>query len=85
MRFVVLALIMALLFHSSASFALTSSLSLKNRLRNECGSRFDGVNATYLAGLQSSLNKRKKSSYDKTKNSEMRELRCRIRILKQIQ
>ncbi len=85
MKHVVCILFVALLSCSQASFAVTSSLALKNRLKNECGSRFDGVNATYITGLQASLNKRKKSSYDKAKNSEMKELKCRIRILKQLQ
>lgn len=68
-------------FSSDISFA-GSSLSLKKKLNEQCGTRFDGVNATYVPGLKRSLSMRKNNSPYPGKSKEIKELKCRIRMLK---
>lgn len=82
MKIFLIIIFCALSFTSSTYVLAASSQSLKQQLNAQCGKYFDGVNATFIPGLESSLKMRQKNSPYPEKASEMRELKCRISILK---
>lgn len=72
---------LAITLYPHIAQSANSSLGFRHQLRENCGHRFDGVNATYLPGLKRSLKIRRSKKKYPDKTQELQELRCRIRIL----